>query len=213
MAGPRTRQKLQPRTEDYIRGPYKPVPMPKYERGPYPGAPKPVPMPKYERGPYNPREHNPRYERGPYEPVPLPRGIMQMSPAQQEEYQTADASGIFNLYDQYKDKFGEFDFGDKEYSYDYEMPLGPGTLGIGGKYDFDDENAGIGLNYSMSFDKGGIASLPETKKPQPEKVPLSDDQKDYLYDYMIDFMMKQKQREQREMEGRIPPFNYEGLEV
>ena len=163
MAGPRTRQKLHPRTEDYIRGPYTPVPMPRYPA----------------------------------------RGIMQ----------TADASGIFNLYDQYKDKFGEFDLGDKEYSYNYDMPLGPGTLGIGGKYDFDDENAGIGLNYSMSFDKGGIASLPETKKPQPEKVPLSDDQKDYLYDYMIDFMMKQKQREQREMEGRIPPFNYEGLEV
>ena len=42
---------------------------------------------------------------------------------------------------------------------------------------------------------------------------MTDDQKDYLYDYMLDFMMKQKMQEQREMEGRIPPFNYEGLEV
>ena len=67
----------------------------------------------------------------------------------------------------------------------------------------------------------GIASLPEGKMepdletmlPNAARTPMTDDQKDYLYDYMIDFMMKQKQREQREMEGRIPPFNYEGLEV
>ena len=86
-------------------------------------------------------------------------GIMQMSPAQQEEYQTADASGIFNLYDQYKDKFGEFDFGDKEYSYNYDMPLGPGNLNVGGRYDFDDDDLGLGVNYSMTFNRGGIASL------------------------------------------------------
>ena len=38
--------------------------------------------------------------------------------------------------------------------------------------------------------------------------------KDFLYDYMLDFYDETKmQREQKEMEGRIPPFNYEGLEV
>ena len=78
----------------------------------------------------------------------------------------------------------------------------------------------------MTFDDGGIATLPEFDIPDymtkdyymqqvvpKEKVPMTDDQKDYLYDYMLDFMMKQKMQEQREMEGRIPPFNYEGLEV
>ena len=42
---------------------------------------------------------------------------------------------------------------------------------------------------------------------------LTDEQKDYLYDYMLDFMFKQKQREQMENEGRIPPFNYFDMEV
>ena len=70
-------------------------------------------------------------------------GIMQMSPAQQEEYQTADASGIFNLYDQYKDKFGEYDFADNEYSYNYDMPLGPGNLNVGGSYNIESRIAVI----------------------------------------------------------------------
>jgi len=87
------------------------------------------------------------------------RILQQMSPAQQEEYQTADASGIFDMYDQYKDKFGEFDFADNEYSYDYDMPLGPGNLNVGGSYNFDDDDLGLGVNYSMSFNRGGIASL------------------------------------------------------
>ena len=67
------------------------------------------------------------------------------------------------------------------------------------------------------FDDGGIATLPEGKTEEPgmqkPKVPMTDEQKDYLFDYMMDFMMKQRAREQQEMEGRIPPFNYEGLEV
>ena len=46
-----------------------------------------------------------------------------------------------------------------------------------------------------------------------ERVPLTDEQKDFLYDFMLDFMFKQKQREQMEQESIIPPFNYEGLEV
>ena len=154
------------------------------------------------------------------------RILQQMSPAQQEEYQTADVSGIFDMYNEYKDKFGQFDFGAKDNSYDYEKEIGPGTLGIGGEYDFDDEEGKIGATYSMTFDDGGIATLPEFDIPDymtkdyymqqvvsKEKVPMTDDQKDYLYDYMLDFMMKQKMQEQREMEGRIPPFNYEGLEV
>ena len=34
-------------------------------------------------------------------------------------------------FEEYKNKFGEYDFGDKEYSYEYEKELGPGILGIG----------------------------------------------------------------------------------
>ncbi len=71
------------------------------------------------------------------------------------------------------------------------------------------------------FNDGGIATLTEDLEqrmttPDPQMIEpkkLTDEQKDYLYDYMLDFMFKQKQREQQEMEGRIPPFNYEGLEV
>ena len=142
------------------------------------------------------------------------RILQQMSPAQQEEYQTAGVSNIYDRYKKYKNKFGDFDFGDKEYSYEYEKKLGPGILGLDGSYDFDDDDARVGIDYSMSFDDGGIATLPTPEGMQKkEKVPMTDDQKDYLYDYMLDFMMKQKMQEQREMEGRIPPFNYEGLEV
>ena len=87
------------------------------------------------------------------------RILQQMSPAQQEEYQTADVSGIFDMYNEYKDKFGEFDFSDNEYNYDYDVPLGPGNLNVGGSYDFDDDDLELGVNYSMTFNKGGIASL------------------------------------------------------
>ena len=141
------------------------------------------------------------------------RILQQMSPTQQEEYQTADASNVFDIYNQYKDKYGEFDFGDMEYSNSYEKELGPGILGFDGSYDFDDNDAKMGINYSMSFDDGGIATLPETQSMQQPKVPMTDEQKDYLYDYMLDFMIKQRMKEQKEMEGKIPPFNYEGLEV
>ena len=68
---------------------------------------------------------------------------------------------------------------------------------------------------ALAFNDGGIATLPEMQQPemQQPKVPMTDEQKDYLFDYMMDFMMKQKMREQQEMEGRIPEFSYEGLEV
>ena len=141
------------------------------------------------------------------------RILQQMSPDQQEEYQTADASDTIKKFEEYKDKFGEFDFGDMEYSNSYEKEFGPGILGFDGSYDFDDNDAQMGINYSMSFDDGGIATLPETQSMQQPKVPMTDEQKDYLYDYMLDFMMKQRMKEQKEMEGKIPPFNYEGLEV
>jgi hypothetical protein len=71
------------------------------------------------------------------------------------------------------------------------------------------------------FNDGGIATLagdleqrmtpPDPQQMDPKK--LTDEQKDYLYDYMLDFMFKQKQREQMENEGRIPPFNYFDMEV
>ena len=132
--------------------------------------------------------------------------------------QTADASGVFSALKDYKkkieDRAGKYDFGENKYEYDYEKELGPGTLGLGGFYDFDDKEYGVQGKYTITFNEGGIATLPTPEGMQKkERVPLTDEQKDFLYDYMIDFMIKQKQREQREMKGRILPFNYEGLEV
>tara|TARA_R100000951_G_scaffold104086_1_gene97127 strand:- start:283 stop:834 length:552 start_codon:yes stop_codon:yes gene_type:complete len=101
--------------------------------------------------------------------------------------------------------------------YGYEAPMGPGILTFGTDRDFDNFYGG----YQFNFNDGGIATLAgdleqkmtplDPQQINPKK--LTDEQKDYLYDYMLDFMFKQKQREQMENEGRIPPFNYEGLEV
>ena len=146
-------------------------------------------------------------------PQPFPdrmpdRGLLSgMENVLPEIFQRAiDKSGEF-------EKYGGFDFGDMEYSNSYEKEVGPGILGFDGSYDFDDNDARMGINYSVSFNDGGIATLPETQSMQQPKVPMTDEQKDYLYDYMLDFMMKQRMKEQKEMEGKIPPFNYEGLEV
>ena len=91
--------------------------------------------------------------------------------------------------------------------YGYEAPVGPGTMTFGADRGLDNFYGG----FKFSFDDGGIASLPEMK--EMEKKSLTDEQKDYLYDYMLDFMMKQKMREQQEMEGRVPMFNYFDMEV
>ena len=120
---------------------------------------------------------------------------------------------IKNIYNKVDPFIPDIDIDDREIGYDYEKELGPGTLGLGGNYDFDDNQYGLNIGYKMTFDDGGIATLPTPEGMQREKVPLTDEQKDYLYDFMLDFMFKQRQREQQEMEGRIPPFNYEGLEV
>ncbi len=110
---------------------------------------------------------------------------------------------------------------DKTIEYDYTMPVGPGQLNVGGEYDFKNDGYNLFGNYSFSFDDGGIATLagdleqrmtpPDPQQMDPKK--LTDEQKDYLYDYMLDFMFKQKQREQMENECRIPPFNYFDMEV
>ena len=121
---------------------------------------------------------------------------------------------IKNIYNRVDPFIPDIDIDDREIGYDYEKDLGPGTFNIGGNYDFDDNQYDFNLGYKMTFDDGGIATLPTPEGMQKrERVPLTDEQKDYLYDYMLNFMFKQKQREQQEMEGRIPPFNYEGLEV
>ena len=103
--------------------------------------------------------------------------------------------------------------GEKKVSYDYERPVGPGILSIGADYDYGNNNFGLSGRYKIEYDDGGIATLPTPEGMERERVPLTDEQKDYLYDYMLDFMFKQKQREQMEQESIIPPFNYEGLEV
>ena len=118
---------------------------------------------------------------------------------------------IIRGYDKVESYLPDVDIGDKSIGYDYERPMGPGIFSLGGEYDIDDNEYGLNFGYKFGFDEGGIASLPKTN--EMVKTPMTDEQKDYLYDYMLDFMMKQRMREQQEMEGRVPPFNYEGLEV
>ena len=91
--------------------------------------------------------------------------------------------------------------------YGYEAPVGPGTLTFGTDRGFDNFYGG----YQFSFDDGGIV---DTSQAQDMiKKELTDEQKDYLYDFMLDFMFKQKQKEQQEMDGRVPMFNYFDMEV
>jgi len=120
---------------------------------------------------------------------------------------------IKNIYNKVNPFVPDIDFDDREIGYDYEKDLGPGTFNVGGNYDFDDNEYDFNLGYKMTFDDGGIATLPTPEGMQRERFPLTDEQKDYLYDYMLDFMFKQKQREQMEQKSIVPPFNYEGLEV
>jgi len=114
-------------------------------------------------------------------------------------------------YDKVEPYLPDVNLGDETLGYNYETPMGPGIFSIGGEYDYGSNDYGLDFGYKFGFDEGGIASLPKTN--ETPKTPMTDEQKDYLYDYMLDFMMKQRMREQQEMEGKIPPFNYEGLEV
>ena len=128
---------------------------------------------------------------------------------------------IIQGYEKIEPYLPDVDIRDKSIGYDYERPVGPGLLSIGGEYDFDDNEYGLDFGYKFSFDDGGIATLagdleqrmtpPDAQDVEPKR--LTDEQKDYLMDYMLDFMFKQKQREQMENEGRVPPFNYFNMEV
>ena len=91
--------------------------------------------------------------------------------------------------------------------YGYEAPVGPGTLTFGADRGLDNFYGG----FKFTFDEGGIVDTPQMQ--DMIKKELSDEQKDYLYDFMLDFMFKQKQREQQEMEGNMPRFNYFDMEV
>jgi len=114
-------------------------------------------------------------------------------------------------YEQIKPFVPKIDPRDKTIEYDYSMPVGPGTLDFGGSYGFGDDNYNLYGRFSMNFDDGGIVDTPQMQ--DMIKKELSDEQKDYLYDFMLDFMFKQKQREQQEMDGRVPMFNYFDMEV
>ena len=124
-------------------------------------------------------------------------------------------------YQQVEPYLPDVDIGDKSIGYDYERPMGPGIFSLGGEYDFDDNEYGLDFGYKFAFDDGGIATLAgdleqrmtplDPQNIEPKR--LTDEQKDYLMDYMLDFMFKQKQREQMENEGRVPPFNYFNMEV
>ena len=128
-----------------------------------------------------------------------------------QDFMPSFVNKIKEGYQQVEPYLPDVDIGDKSIGYDYERPMGPGIFSLGGEYDIDDNEYGLNFGYKFGFDEGGIASLPKTN--EMGKTPMTDEQKDYLYDYMLDFMMKQRMREQQEMEGRVPPFNYEGLEV
>ena len=91
--------------------------------------------------------------------------------------------------------------------YGYEAPVGPGTITFGADRGLDNFYGG----FQFSFEEGGIVDTPQMQ--DMIKKELSDEQKDYLYDFMLDFMFKQKQREQQEMEGNMPRFNYFDMEV
>ena len=191
------------------RAPYKPNRKPEYFREPAPYNPDVKPEYFREPAPYNP-DVKPGY---------FPTGIML---AMKDNPTINKIKNIYNRIDPF---VPNIDIDDREIGYNYEKDLGPGIFNVGGDYDFDDNGYNFNLGYKMTFDDGGmatlptphdnegIATLPTPEGMQREKVPLTDEQKDYLYDYLLDFMFKQKQREQQEMEGRIPPFNYEGLEV
>ena len=91
--------------------------------------------------------------------------------------------------------------------YGYEAPVGPGTITFGADRGLDNFYGG----FQFSFEEGGIVDTPQMQ--DMIKKELSDEQKDYLYDFMLDFMFKQKQREQQEIEGNMPRFNYFDMEV
>ena len=91
--------------------------------------------------------------------------------------------------------------------YGYEAAVGPGTLTFGADRGLDNFYGG----FQFSFEEGGIVDTPQMQ--DMIKKELTDEQKDYLYDFMLDFMFKQKQREQQEMEGNMPRFNYFDMEV
>ena len=91
--------------------------------------------------------------------------------------------------------------------YGYEAPVGPGTITFGADRGLDNFYGG----FQFSFEEGGIVDTPQMQ--DMIKKELTDEQKDYLYDFMLDFMFKQKQREQQEMEGNMPRFNYFDMEV
>ena len=128
---------------------------------------------------------------------------------------------IIEGYEKIEPYLPDVDMGNKSIGYDYERPMGPGIFSLGGEYDIDDNEYGLDFGYKFSFDDGGIATLagdleqrmtpPDAQDVEPKR--LTDEQKDYLMDYMLDFMFKQKQREQMENEGRVPPFNYFDMEV
>ena len=91
--------------------------------------------------------------------------------------------------------------------YGYEAPVGPGTLTFGADRGLDNFYGG----FQFSFDEGGIVDTPQMQ--DMIKKELTDEQKDYLYDFMLDFMFKQKQKEQQEIDSRVPMFNYFDMEV
>tara|TARA_Y100000593_G_scaffold84874_1_gene161010 strand:- start:3542 stop:4867 length:1326 start_codon:yes stop_codon:yes gene_type:complete len=53
--------------------------------------------------------------------------------------------------------------------------------------------------------EGGIIGNPHRERP--DRIPLTDEMKDRMYDWLLDFIYKQRMREEMENEGRIIPVD------
>ena len=138
MAGPQTRQKLQPRHVPR----YNPAPMPEYETDP---RYKPAPMPEYGTDPR-------------YKPAPMPEyGFMRSNfQPDQSGLMLAMANSpavnkMKNIYSQVDPFFPNVDIDDQQIGYDFDKNLWGGTLGFGGEYDMEDDEYNAYINWGIDW--------------------------------------------------------------
>ena len=64
----------------------------------------------------------------------------------------------------------------------------------------------------QNYDRGGLTGNPH--KERPDRIPLTDELKDQMYDFLLNFMMKKQIEEDEENRMRLPKFNpNEAIEV
>jgi len=85
----------------------------------------------------------------------------------------------------------------------YDIPIGGQPTNMENWY----KNLGIINLANKSFKHGGIMSLHKGENPhldRLEKVPLTDDMKDQMYDWILQQIWRQKEREKMEEDMRMP---------